>query len=290
MARFKTSTKIQFVVLMVITLLLCIPPCFAADTKHKSIAYKRIKPSHRTHHQAAKKKQRKKSLPLSQTPVIPRADLMHENATNFRTELITSIEQRLIEFVHETIATLRYSAYKLGGTHFDNSRGIYIVDCSDYVDNILQTIYPHAYWNLVNSTGSDKPTTEHYYHFFNELSDNTHYYWNKIEDVDQLQPGDILVFRYKNATGDETSGHVMVVMDKPIRDTDTVLIRVTDSAPHGHSEDTRPRHVSGIGIGTLMLKVDPDTGQPAAYAWKIGSSWKKNVNIAMARPINAGQS
>ena len=46
-------------------------------------------------------------------------------------------------------------------------------------------------------------------------------------------------------------------------------------------------HNSGIGIGTLQLKVNPKTGEPSAYAWKVGSCWKKNVKFAMARPYDS---
>ncbi|TAK77860.1 MAG: hypothetical protein EPO11_02080 [Gammaproteobacteria bacterium] len=199
---------------------------------------------------------------------------------------MASMEQRLINFVHKTVNTLRYSAYKLGGSRFDTSHGIYIVDCSRYVDNILQAIYPHAYSTLVDSSGSERPTSQDYYEFFTSLSEKSRYHWNKVDAVEELKPGDILVFRYKNTHGGEAGGHVMIVMDKPTQDADdnAFFVRVADSAAAGHSEDTRQRRTSGIGIGTLLLKVDPNTYQPSAYAWKIGSPWKHNVNFAMARP------
>ncbi len=199
--------------------------------------------------------------------------------------LVASIEQRLVGFVKRSVETLRYSAYKLGASHFDSSRGIYIVDCSAYVDHTLRSVYPNAYLSLVNSTGSDKPNTLNYYDFFKGLSDNDEF-WSKVEDVEQLQPGDILVFRYKNKLGRSTGGHVMVVMNKPIRDGDTFTVSVADSAASGHSQDTRPGGLSGIGMGKLLLKINPDTGQPSAFAWKVGSRWKSNVNFAMARPTD----
>ena len=95
------------------------------------------------------------------------------------------------------------------------------------------------------------------------------------------------MFRYRNTRGNETSGHVMIVMNKPILDEDGFLVRVSDSAPHGHSKDTRSVSHSGIGIGTLLLKVNPETDKPNAYAWKIGAHFKKNVAFAMARPVNS---
>lgn len=194
-----------------------------------------------------------------------------------------TMEHKLVDYVHNMVHTLRYSSYKLGGTNFDSDRGVYVVDCSDYVDRILENVYPEAYFDLLNNTGTDKPTSAHFYDFFNELSQGPTRLWYRIQDVEELQAGDVLVFRYKSAYSRMGSGHVMVVMDKPTHDDDVYFVRVTDSAPSGHSADTRPLRVSGIGIGTLMLKTNGD-GQPSAYAWKVGSRWKNNVRIAMARP------
>jgi cell wall-associated NlpC family hydrolase len=202
------------------------------------------------------------------------------------TSFAASLEKHLVNFVHKTVATLRYSDYKLGGRKFDTSRGVYIVDCSSFVDHILQRVSPRAYLSLVNATGADTPATQHYYEFFTELSSGPDNFWNKVEAVEQLRPGDILVFRYKNSRGSETGGHVMVVMDKPTQDSDVFFVRVADSAPSRHSQDTRQRNEAGIGIGTLVLKVNPRTGRPAAYAWGLGGLWNKNVNFAMARPID----
>ncbi len=198
-----------------------------------------------------------------------------------------SLEKHVVNFVHKVVENLHYSDYKLGGRKFDTSRGVYIVDCSSFVDHILQRVTPQAYLSLVNATGADAPATQHYYEFFTELGNSEDNFWNKVEAVDQLRPGDILVFRYKNSRGSETGGHVMVVMDKPIRDSDVFFVRVADSAPSRHSQDTRQRNEAGIGIGTLLLKINPHTGRPAAYAWGLGGLWNRNVNFAMARPLDS---
>jgi hypothetical protein len=112
------------------------------------------------------------------------------------TSFAASAKRHLVNFVHKTVATLRYSDYKLGGKKFDTSRGVYIVDCSSFVDHILQRASPQAYLSLVSASGADTPATQHYYEFFTELS-NADNSWNKVEAVDQLRAGDILVFRYK---------------------------------------------------------------------------------------------
>jgi len=205
--------------------------------------------------------------------------------TGFFTRRVASVEDRMVNFVRKTVSNLRYSVYKLGGGHFEPSRGVYVLDCSDYVDNVIQAVDPKAYSNLVSYTGSERPTTQHYYDFFKELDeDDQQAGWTKINDVSELQPGDVLVFRYKRGVR-TTGGHVMIVMDKPLGDESTYLVRVADSAASGHSHDTRLGNSSGIGIGTLLLKADPTTGRPTAFAWKVGSPWKSNVRFAMGRPI-----
>ncbi len=196
----------------------------------------------------------------------------------------TSMHRHLVDFVQKTVETLRYSDYKLGGSKFDTSRGVYVVDCSSFVDNILKQVSPHAYTSLVNATGAPTPATQHYYEFFNELSsNNSDNYWNKVTNVEQLRAGDILVFRTKQSHRHAAGGHIMVVMDKPTKDMGVYFVRVADSAPSRHSEDTRQKNEAGIGIGTLMLKAAKG-GRPFAYAWAIGGLWNKNVNFAMARP------
>lgn len=196
-----------------------------------------------------------------------------------------SFTHRMVAMVDDTVQNLRYSVYKLGGTHYDASKGVYMVDCSDYVDHLLHDSSPQAYTSLATWSGSYKPTSEHYYSFFTQrLAAASDPNWQKINNTQKLQPGDILVFRYKNSRGRAAGGHVMIVMDKPSGDDNVLQLRVADSAASGHGEDTRPAHTSGIGIGTMLLKVNSDTGEPYAYAWKAGAPWKSNVNFAMARP------
>ncbi|MHB1948454.1 MAG: hypothetical protein ACYCQI_10120 [Gammaproteobacteria bacterium] len=290
-------------ILLFIALALFINPSFATVTKqdahtkkshHKHIVHKK----HKNHHHKTKKKthgiSKKHTKKIHEdAPAVSTNDIQEplndktaelsnlNQATPPALGLVASIEQRLVNFVQKSVSNLHYSHYKLGGTKIDSSHGIYIVDCSGYVDHTLRAVFPNAYLSLVNSSGTEKPNSSHYYNFFKGLSDETDEYWSKVNDIEQLQPGDILVFRNKSSRK-YAGGHVMVVMNKPVQDGDTYLVSVADSAASGHSEDTRTG--SGVGIGTLLLKVNPKTGQPSAYAWKIGSRWKNNVNFAMARP------
>lgn len=309
-AIFKKS-KLLFIFFISAVLFCYQDSAFATNTtvhktkKHHSTKHVTKKYTHSKHHHSKKKShpahhaqlrnptmtQTTEALePAQVSSVKPlNHDLAAINLTNFTSKFpgnwMNSVKKNMVEFVEKTVDTLHYSSYKLGGKRFDPARGVYIVDCSNFVDNVLQNVYPDAYSNLVNSVGADNPASQHYFNFFHGLADESDSHWNKINDVEQLQPGDILVFRYKNSRGAETGGHVMVVMEKPERASDVYFVRVADSAPSRHSEDTRHQNESGIGIGTLLLKTNPKTGKPSAFAWGVNAYWNKNVKFAMARPI-----
>jgi hypothetical protein len=217
------------------------------------------------------------------------AHFTHPLPVNFPTAIpayaLSSSEKKLISFMQQTFSSLHYSTYRLGGSHIDPAHGIYVVDCSMFIDHVLKSLYPHAYAYLTNWSGTDKPTTDDFYHYFRSLETNDQAHWSPIEDASQLRPGDVLVIRYKNARGQESGGHVMMVMDEPWTEQNILAVRVADSAAGRHSLDTRSLHTSGIGSGVLLLKLDPHTALPDAYAWRIGSHWQTRAVFAMARPI-----
>lgn len=225
-------------------------------------------------------------LPLAEqtiTKPVPTLNRMIDNSFKLSETKQTTKEHKIVKFIKHTVSNLTYSAYKLGAGHFDISRGVYIVDCSTYVDRILKATHPTAFSRLTSWSGTANPTTYDYYHYFKEVANGDHNNnWHLIDGVDNLRPGDVIVFRYKK----HTKGHIMILMEKPKKhDTNTYSLRVTDSAPVGHSRDTRSRRVSGVGIGTMLLKINSKSARPYAYAWQIGAPWKNNVAFAMARPV-----
>lgn len=288
-------------IVFLLSVIACVlsPHVYAAATKHQQ-HYSPIShhgghvKKHNKHvtHKASKSKHQAKRkhppIPNDRTasveePVLEQPKLAARSSFGF----FKSIEQRFVDHVSDTVNNLRYSAYKLGGSKYDKQRGVYVLDCSTYVDHLIAETFPDAYSRLVDFTGSEKPTSAHYYDFFSDLDNDPRDMWSRVDEVGQLRAGDVLVFRYKNSVGRVTGGHVMVVMDKPTQDDDVYFVRVADSARGGHSEDTRTGRVSGIGIGTLLLRANPRTGQPAAYAWKVGAHWNNNVKIAMGRPVSS---
>ncbi len=199
-------------------------------------------------------------------------------------------EKNLAALADYTLNSIRYTAYKLGGTNFNPQHGVYVVDCSEYVDQLLTQANPVAFDTLSNWSGTEKPTSNDYFSFFNQLNERPLQNWQHVDNVSQLKPGDILVFRFKNDRHHRAYGHVMVVMNEPTRDenwANLYYVRVSDSAPSGHSDDTRNgHHHSGIGAGTIVLQVDSQTGNPIAYAWRTDAPLEHNMYYAMARPVS----
>jgi hypothetical protein len=233
-----------------------------------------------------------KSAPLesvkkaTQPIIIPQPHQSRMHVFTYSFSLAGQATKKLLNMVDLTIHHLRHNRYKLGGTYFNSSSGVYTIDCSNYVDHLLRTADPGAYWNLKTQTRCYTPTSKDYYAFFTELSpDKAKHDWLRIEQVKNLVAGDILVFRYKHLSDRRAAGHVMVIMAQPKnlhKQRNVYLVRVSDSAPTRHSNDTRPPHTSGIGIGTLLLKTD-SKGKPYAYAWKEGAPWEYDMYFAMAR-------
>lgn len=219
---------------------------------------------------------------LTATKVLPTPEASH---------MTPMASEKLMAWVSKTVSKLRYSHYKYGGSYFNPAHGVYEVDCSGYVNNLLVQAAPDAYHNVLHFTRTYKPTSEDYYHFFKDLpKGRPRNDWYQVPKVSQLNSGDILVFRYSHHFWKHSNGgHVMVVVHSPVPlhwYDNSYLVRVADSASAGHSNDTRPPHTSGIGIGTLIIKVNRFSGRTCAFAWKVGSRWK-HVELAMARPIYA---
>jgi cell wall-associated NlpC family hydrolase len=273
-------------------------------TRHHSIAHKKTSTKHSTVKSSVKspvEPQIQKSVIVTKTPIqtlpITKASQVKVKKSSWRNhfhnphlirrsiDFASTTEHNIVGLVHNAVMSLHHTVYRYGGNYFNMAKGVYEVDCSDYVDDLLRISDPKAYQDLANSTHTEKPTSRDYYNFFNDLPDNSGHAWQRVDDVEALKPGDILVFQNRSYGG----GHVMVVMDTPspsTYDTNTYFVKVSDSASSRHSDDTRARHASGIGIGTLMLKADPQTGEPSAYAWTVDSGWEQNVDVAMAEPVN----
>lgn len=193
----------------------------------------------------------------------------------------------LVKEVKTVQAKLKYSHYKLGGDVFNLKKGVFLIDCSSYVTNLLQRSVPNAYQQITAYTHTNRPTAMAYYNYFQHLTkDDNSDNWQNVAKVKELKPGDIIAFRYRHK-GHRATGHVMVVMKspKPTKNKKGYVVRIADSTPYHHSSDTRKHH-GGVGVGNLVLYAN-DEGKPISYSWAKGLSPSNKMLINMGRPIEA---
>jgi hypothetical protein len=200
----------------------------------------------------------------------------------------SNTSHKLLGYVKLTLQAIHHTRYRFGGKRFDPAKGIYAVDCSGYVNNLLGLSNPNAFHEILNHQQITRPSSTDYYRFLGQIpygKKSSH--WYHVRAVSELKPGDILVYSSPGRRK-RLPGHVMIVVDTPKPDrrgSGIYHVRVADSAHSGHSNDTRRPHTSGIGVGTLLLKAHPRTNAPIAFAWREDSRWKLGLNFAMGRMV-----
>jgi hypothetical protein len=166
----------------------------------------------------------------------------------------------------------------------NDTTGVYLCDCSDYLNTLLKRACPGAYRELPNYQKS--PTTKDYYALFSTLKTRSTPVssWYRIQDVRNLCPGDVVVWRNETAG----TGHVSLVLSEaainPSR-TSEVLVRVADSTLSPHADDTRAAGDTGIGSGVIGLRID-SKGQATGMYWRGGvSTMVQPVKVAVGRIV-----
>ena len=72
----------------------------------------------------------------------------------------------------EALNALRDTSYVFGGNLFDALRGIYKVDCTGYLNAVLEDSAPTAYDAVRKAQGTTRPSASHYANFFRSLPAN----------------------------------------------------------------------------------------------------------------------
>ena len=195
----------------------------------------------------------------------------------------------LVERVDEALNALNYTIHKMDSDQsWDDEDGIYKVDCSGYVNRMLEDAVPEAYDEVREARDASRLRSSDYYYFFKSIaSGGTKGRWRRPAHVADLGPGDLLVWRYKTDPGTGSTGHTTIVVGEAVEDTTRgshiYRMRVTDAARSGHTRDNRGETGSGVGAGEILVKVD-SSGQPISYAWSTTGPFHTDIFMAMGRP------
>jgi hypothetical protein len=207
--------------------------------------------------------------------------------TTLRDLAATPGARDLLVRVDEALNGLGYSEYRTTSQVWNDSRGDYRVDCSGYVNRMVEDAVPEAYDELRDARGVSWPKAKDYYWFFRSIpGDGKKGRWARPLRMADARPGDLLVWRYKSTSSSTSSGHVMVIASKPslVSGTSNVYrVRVTDAARSGHTADSRSGGGSGVGAGEMLVKVE-SAGKPWQYAWSVTGSFHTDVYLTLGRP------
>jgi hypothetical protein len=187
----------------------------------------------------------------------------------------------LVEAVRRVLANVRETSYR-HRLQVDPSKGIYELDCSEFVSLILERVAPKRYQEIPTEPGHSQPRARMYFRFFEELKREPRTGWQPITNLADAAPGDLVAWEKLNNGGLGDTGHVMFVADSPHRNQDgTFQVRVYDSSEIPHAEDSRPTGRSGVGSGSVLFRVN-ENGAPIAFQFNPRSHWHSEP-IAIAR-------
>ncbi len=150
-------------------------------------------------------------------------------------------------------------------------------DCSGFIIALLSQSYGLSAASYQGWLKSSRPLAETFYRAI-----TTQHGFKDIEEVSEVQPGDMIAIRYPPGYGGDNTGHIMLIVGSPQRhttskpvigDTTQWEVPVIDSSESGHGKtDTRRKldgtFGEGLGKGVFRLYTD-NAGKPVGYAWSI---------------------
>jgi len=163
--------------------------------------------------------------------------------------------------------------------------GQFDYDCSGLIDYALESVDPAAYRVLPVSTTRPlaQDIAKHIRHVGHSATSDP---WQQVRTVAELRPGDVVSWLTPPDSDSDNTGHVMVALDAPTKNSERTgewLVRVADSTTSPHAQDSRTGGTNGLGTGTIGL-VAGDSGQPIGYYWRGGTSTHlEHTAIALGR-------
>jgi hypothetical protein len=201
----------------------------------------------------------------------------------------TSRATKLLNELNREYWSLSPYSYYSHTTYMNESTGTRRTDCSGYLDYALKRVMPDAY-SLVPHPNTYKPLANDWVAYLSSRpttasTDTSKPRWRRITKVSDLRAGDVIAWEMPESVDSENTGHVLIVRSTPTKSVRTGewLVKIMDSTRSPHANDSRGTSETGIGTGTLGLKVD-SLGKPLAYYWRGGLSYNAlYTKIALGR-------
>lgn len=169
--------------------------------------------------------------------------------------------------VVESIRTSLVESMYQHSTSVRADDGVYNWDCSGMTAWILRRSAPAALRQLRSS----RPVARDFVTAIERApSDRARGGWQRIARIEDVMPGDVFAWRRPKGLPSKNTGHVGVVVDRPLAVPGLPggwAVRIADSTSSYHQGDSRSDDPDGgFGIGTLTFLVDDD-GRGTSYGW-----------------------
>jgi hypothetical protein len=193
----------------------------------------------------------------------------------------------LLAEVDRELAQMKRSTYA-HHTHVDESQGTYEYDCSGFLGYVLARSVPDA-WSALVATTPRRPRSVEIVNFLLRIPvGGTSGRWQHLARIEDLAPGDVVVWRKPADSLSTNTGHTVIVYGPVVADAlrpGAFLVPVADSTEHLHvpGDSRSAAQRTGLGQGEIVLVGDA-SGAPVAYRWSRGTkSREKSTTIALGR-------
>lgn len=190
---------------------------------------------------------------------------------------------RVLSSVSNILENVRFSQYS-HKTIIDVKTGKYFCDCSGLGVLLLKPVTPESIASLPIEKGFIRARAISFYNAFtNAVSSSSQSGWQLVPTVADAEPGDFIAWRRNTIEKGKSSGHVMILLEKPVRESDgSYRAKVIDSSSTPHTNDSRSEQQTGIGTGTMWFEAD-ETGRPVGFRWSSRQKKSTPVPIAIGR-------
>ncbi len=188
---------------------------------------------------------------------------------------------RLLAEAQRMLGSVKQSSYS-HVTQVDEGAGVFVFDCSGFVNYALARVVPEAFTALARAT-APRPVAKSYVTFVSALATPTKS-WRAVARARDLVPGDIVAWLKPAAVESTNTGHMMIVADSVRVGGSEVIVPIIDATESGHGkQDVRTStKATGLGRGTTVLLVDP-AGAPTGYRWSTDAVSKPlTTKVALA--------
>jgi hypothetical protein len=192
----------------------------------------------------------------------------------------------LLARAYRILAGLKSTTYQ-HVTDIDEGTGEYYCDCSGFVSYLLRKEMRAQYAAVPFPAPFRHPRAVEFHDAFAaapvEAVEGTR--WVRVVRLADARAGDVAAWRKATIPEKGVTGHVVLFDSTPERvGADVYEVVVIDSTSRPHKDDTRTGDTTGVGRGTIYLKVDGE-GRAVAFSTRAAAGPFTAYSIAIGRAV-----